>query len=77
MSLGLGQGGKIGANGGRLLDQVEESGKVVYTVEYPIEYDPFGISLCAFESHTSWAVVGFWTLKTSFSDPLADKMIEQ
>ena len=52
-------GVKKGGNGGGLLEQVEEFGKVVYTVEYPIEYDLFGISLYALESHSSGLLCAF------------------
>jgi hypothetical protein len=74
--VGLGYGDRKGENGEGLLERVEELGKVVYNVEYPIEYDQIGIWLYALESHTSGAAVGFLTLRTSFSDPVADKMIE-
>jgi hypothetical protein len=59
---GLGQGLKTGNMGEGLLERVEESGKVVYTVEYPIEYDQIGISLYALKSHSTRAAVGFSTL---------------
>jgi len=38
------------------MERVEESGKVVYTVEYLIEYDQIGISLYAL--HLSEAAGG-------------------